>query len=65
MFFIWLDRNSSANLAAAKAKNQPSSPAAQASPGPVSEHNWAKHSLDRARAVSDQAREKRQEDDQP
>ena len=32
---------------------------APASPRPVSEHNWAKHSLDRAHEVADQVRETR------
>ena len=27
---------------------------------PISEHNWAKHSIDRAHAVADQVRESRQ-----
>jgi hypothetical protein len=31
-----------------------------ATPRPVSEHNWAKHSLDRAHAVADQVQESRQ-----
>jgi hypothetical protein len=33
-----------------------------ATPRPVSEHNWAKHSLDRTRTVIDQVAKKRQED---
>lgn len=31
-------------------------------PRPVSEHNWAKHSLDRTRTVIDQVAKQRQED---
>jgi hypothetical protein len=33
-----------------------------ATPRPVSEHNWAKHSLDRTRTVIDQVAKQRQED---
>ena len=35
--------------------------AAPAPPQPVSEHNWAKHSLDRAQAVADQVRQSREQ----
>jgi hypothetical protein len=31
-------------------------------PRPVSEHNWAKHAIDRARNVADQVATKRKED---
>jgi hypothetical protein len=31
-------------------------------PRPVSEHNWAKHSLDRTRTVMDQVAKQRKED---
>ncbi len=31
---------------------------------PVSEHNWAKHSLDRAHEVADQVRQTREENEQ-
>lgn len=33
-----------------------------ATPRPVSEHNWAKHSLDTTRKVTDQVAKQRQED---
>jgi len=33
-----------------------------ATPRPVSEHNWAKHALDRTRAVTDQVAAQRKED---
>ena len=33
-----------------------------ATPRPVSEHNWAKHSLDRTRSVIDQVAKQRKED---
>lgn len=67
MFFIWLDRNNSSKRAALsdKAQKESPSPAAQITPRPVSEHDWAKRSLDRAREVADQVREKRQENEQP
>jgi hypothetical protein len=35
---------------------------ASASPRPVSEHNWMKHSLDRANEVKRQVAQKRKED---
>lgn len=38
---------------------------APATPRPVYEHDWAKHSLDRAHAVADQVRETRQSNEQP
>jgi hypothetical protein len=70
MFFIWLDRNNASKRAAVaavnnKAQNQSPSPALQTTPRPVSEHDWAKRSLDRASEVADQVREKRQENEQP
>jgi hypothetical protein len=34
-------------------------------PPPVSEHNWAKHSIDRAREVADQVRQSREQNGQP
>jgi hypothetical protein len=52
-FFIWLNRNESQK------------PAAPAKPQSVSEHDWAKRSIDRARAVSDQARKNQVESQQP
>jgi len=36
----------------------------QAAP-PISEHDWAKHSIDRAHEVANQVRETRQQNDQP
>jgi hypothetical protein len=39
--------------------------AAPVTPRPVYEHDWAKHSLDRAHAVADQVRETRQSNEQP
>lgn len=37
---------------------------AAATPRPVSEHNWAKHSLDRAHEVTDQVRQSREQNEQ-
>jgi len=39
--------------------------AASATPRPVYEHDWAKHSLDRAHAVVDQVQQSREENGQP
>jgi len=39
--------------------------AAPATPRPVYEHDWAKHSLDRTHEVMDQVRETRQSNEQP
>jgi hypothetical protein len=56
-FFIWLNRNDS---------SKPASPTGQPTkPSAVSEHDWAKHSLDRARAVTEQARKNQVESQQP
>jgi len=38
---------------------------ASATPRPVYEHDWAKHSLDRAQAVVDQVQQSREENGQP
>jgi hypothetical protein len=57
-FFIWLNRNESSKPAAPD-------PATQTSLRPVSEHDWAKRSLDRARAVTEQARKNQTESQQP
>ena len=39
--------------------------AAPATPRPVYEHDWAKHSLDRTHEVMDQVQESRQSNEQP
>jgi len=66
-FFIWLNRNDSTAPLAANNKSpvQSAGGAAPATPRPVSEHDWAKHSLDRARAVANQARQNQTESQQP
>jgi hypothetical protein len=38
---------------------------AAVTPGPVSEHNWAKHSLDRTHEVMDQVQQGRRSNEQP
>ena len=38
---------------------------AAVTPGPVSEHNWAKHSLDRTHEVMDQVQQARRSNEQP
>ena len=38
---------------------------AAVTPGPVSEHNWAKHSLDRTHEVIDQVQQTRRSKEQP
>lgn len=38
---------------------------AAVTPGPVSEHNWAKHSLDRTHEVIDQVQKTRRSNEQP
>ncbi|MEO8044144.1 MAG: hypothetical protein ABI674_04505 [Spartobacteria bacterium] len=38
---------------------------AAATPRPVSEHNWAKHSLDRAHEVVDEVQQSRAPNEQP
>jgi len=39
--------------------------ATRAAPRPVSEHDWAKHSIDRAHEVANQVGETRQQNEQP
>jgi hypothetical protein len=63
-FFIWLNRNESPAPSAAN-KNKAPTANVQTSPRPVSEHDWAKRSIDRARAVTDQARKNQVESQQP
>jgi hypothetical protein len=59
-FFIWLNRNDSSKPTASNP-----APAAQTKARQISEHDWAKRSLDRARTVRDQARENQIESQQP
>ena len=55
--FVWQRSNQETTR-----KNQPAAPA-QAST--VSEHDWAKHSLDRAHEVANQVTRARQQNEQP
>jgi hypothetical protein len=62
--FFWQRHGS--NDAAQETKPPVSTSAVTATtPRPVSEHNWAKHSIDRAQEVADQVRETRQQNEQP
>lgn len=62
--FVWQRRNSSD--AASETKPPVAATAgAPATPRPVYEHDWAKHSLDRAHDVADQVRKSRQQNEQP
>lgn len=49
-------------LAAVAATQEQITDKKAATPRPVSEHNWAKHSLDRTRTVIDQVAKQRKED---
>lgn len=60
--FVW-QRDGEKNAATNKVQRATQS-AATASPRPVSEHNWAKNSLDRTHAVMEQVQQSRAENDQ-
>jgi hypothetical protein len=60
--YVWQKQGSDAVTARRpKAETPVASPAAAR---PVSEHDWAKHSIDRAHEVADQVRKARQQDEQ-
>ncbi|HEX4666608.1 MAG TPA: hypothetical protein VH207_08405 [Chthoniobacterales bacterium] len=61
--FVW-QREGEKNAVANKPRSAMPS-AATASPRPVSEHNWAKNSLDRARAMVNQVQQSRAGNEQP
>lgn len=61
--FIW-QRHDGGSITASKPKGDTSVAAPMAS-RPVSEHNWAKHSLDRAHEVVDQVSQTRAQNEQP
>jgi hypothetical protein len=61
--FVW-QREGEKNAMANKPRRATPS-AATASPRPVSEHNWAKNSLDRTHAVMNQVRQSRAGNEQP
>ncbi|MEO7724084.1 MAG: hypothetical protein ABIU29_05260 [Chthoniobacterales bacterium] len=60
--FVW-QRQGQESVDTAKAPIEATSPAVN-QPRPVSEHNWAKHSLDRAHEVVEQVGQVREQDDQ-
>ncbi len=60
--FVWQREGEKAAMANKPRIATPS--AATASPRPVSKHNWAKNSLDRAHAVADQVRQTREQNEQ-
>jgi hypothetical protein len=62
-FFIWLNQNGPAGASARHpaVTQQPT----EATPRPVSEHDWAKRSIDRASEVANQARHNTAESQQP
>ena len=62
--FMW-QRNAERNAAVENKAPVEKTAAAPATPRPVYEHDWAKHSLDRAHEVADQVRETRQSNEQP
>ena len=61
--FVWQREGEQSAVAHKPRRATPS--AATASPRPVSEHNWAKNSLDRAHAVADQVQQSRAGSNQP
>ena len=62
--FVWQREGEKAALADKARIAPPSAATAAAIPRPVSQHNWAKNSLDRAQAVADQVRQTRAENEQ-
>jgi hypothetical protein len=62
--FMW-QRNAERDAAVENKTPVEKTVAAPATPRPVYEHDWAKHSLDRAHAVADQVRETRRSNEQP
>jgi hypothetical protein len=62
--FFWQRHGS--NDAAQETKPPVSTSAVAATtPRPVSEHNWAKHSIDRTHEVMDQVHQSREQNEQP
>ncbi|HEY3663939.1 MAG TPA: hypothetical protein VGL24_12375 [Chthoniobacterales bacterium] len=61
--FVW-QRQGAETATGTKAPKAASAPAQVPQPRPVSEHNWAKNSLDRAHAVADQVQQTREQNDQ-
>jgi hypothetical protein len=63
--FVWQRHNSSDAASETKPPIAATAVVAVTTPRPVSEHNWAKHSLDRTHEVMDQAHQSRQQGEQP
>jgi hypothetical protein len=61
--YVWQRQGNDA-VTAAKPRAE-TAVATPAVPRPVSEHDWAKHSIDRAHEVANQVRETRQQNEQP
>jgi hypothetical protein len=61
--FVWQREGEKTAMANKPQRATPST--ATASPRPVSEHNWAKNSLDRAHAVMNQVQQSRAGNEQP
>ena len=62
--FLW-QRNGNQETAAQPKPTTEKVTTAAVTPGPVSEHNWAKHSLDRTHEVMDQVQQSRRSNEQP
>jgi len=62
--FLW-QRNGNQETAAQPKPTTVKVTTAAVTPGPVSEHNWAKHSLDRTHEVMDQVQQARRSNEQP
>lgn len=63
VFFVW-QRESDKPAPTATAPRTSAAATAAPTARPVSEHNWAKHSLDRAQEAADQVRSVRDENEQ-
>lgn len=61
--FVW-QRQGTDGVSATKPQVETRATFATA-PRPVSEHDWAKHSIDRAHEVADQVRQSRKDNEQP
>ena len=61
--FVWQRHGN--NNAVPETKPAVATATAPATPRPMYEHDWAKHSLDRANEVANQVRTTRQQNEQP
>ncbi|MDQ3546242.1 MAG: hypothetical protein M3429_06960 [Verrucomicrobiota bacterium] len=62
--FVW-QRSGNDGAQPASPALEPATNVAPVVAQPVSEHNWAKHSIDRAHEVANQVQETRRQDEQP